>query len=41
MNKINVKEDCKVLFIGDSITDVRLNRRKRFSIKDKIYMLYS
>ena len=40
MNKIIIKKDSKVLFIGDSITDVRFNRRKRFSIKGKnIYAL--
>ena len=40
MNKINIKKDSKVLFIGDSITDVRFNSRKRFSIKGKnIYAL--
>lgn len=40
MNKIIIKKDSKVLFIGDSITDVRFNSRKRFSIKGKnIYAL--
>lgn len=40
MNKITVKKDSKVLFIGDSITDVRFNSRKQFSIKGKnIYAL--
>ena len=40
MNKIIIKKDSKVLFIGDSITDVRFNSHKRFSIKGKnIYAL--
>ena len=40
MNKIKIKKDSKVLFIGDSITDVKFNSRKRFSIKGKnIYAL--
>ena len=40
MNKITIKKDSKVLFIGDSITDVKFNSRMRFSIKGKnIYAL--
>ena len=40
MEKIQIKKDCKILFIGDSITDVKFNRRKRFTIKGKnIYAL--
>ena len=40
MEKIKLKKDSKVLFIGDSITDVKFNRRMRFSIKGKnIYAL--
>lgn len=40
MDKIELKKDSKVLFIGDSITDVKFNSRMRFSIKGKnIYAL--
>ena len=40
MDKIIIKNDSKVLFLGDSITDVKFNRRQRFSIKGKnIYAL--
>ena len=38
--KIQIKKDSKILFIGDSITDVKFNRRKRFTIKGKnVYAL--
>lgn len=40
MDKVILKKDSRVLFIGDSITDVKFNRRKRFSFKGKdIYAL--
>lgn len=40
MEKIQIKKDSKILFIGDSITDVKFNRRKRFTIKGKnVYAL--
>ncbi|MBR6568433.1 MAG: SGNH/GDSL hydrolase family protein [Clostridia bacterium] len=40
MEKIQISKDCKILFIGDSITDVKFNRRKRFTIKGKdVYAL--
>ncbi len=40
MDKIILKKDSRILFLGDSITDVKFNRRKRFSIKgNKIYAL--
>lgn len=40
MEKIQIKKDGKILFIGDSITDVKFNRRKRFTIKGKnVYAL--
>ncbi|MBQ9913642.1 MAG: SGNH/GDSL hydrolase family protein [Clostridia bacterium] len=40
MEKIQISKDSKILFIGDSITDVRFNRRKRFTIKGKdVYAL--
>ncbi len=40
MENIILKKDSRVLFIGDSITDVKFNRRKRFSMKGKnIYAL--
>lgn len=40
MDKITLNKNSKVLFIGDSITDVKFNRRKMFSIKgNKIYAL--
>lgn len=40
MDKIILKKDSKVVIIGDSITDVKFNKRKRFSIKGKdVYAL--
>lgn len=40
VEKIQISKDSKILFIGDSITDVRFNRRKRFTIKGKdVYAL--
>lgn len=40
MDKIKIKKNSKVLFLGDSITDVKFNSKKRFSIKGKnIYAL--
>lgn len=40
MDKIAIKKDSKVLFIGDSITDVKFNFRMNRSIKGKtIYAL--
>lgn len=40
MEKIILEKDSKVLFLGDSITDVKFNHRKRFSIKGKkVYAL--
>ena len=40
MEKIQIKKESKILFIGDSITDVKFNRRKRFTIKGKnVYAL--
>ncbi len=40
MNKITIKKDSKVLFFGDSITDVSFNRRMNKTIKGKnIYAL--
>lgn len=40
MEKIKIKSDSTVLFIGDSITDVKFNRRFRFKIKgNKVYAL--
>ena len=40
MEKIQIKKDSKILFIGDSITDVKFNRRKRFTIKgENVYAL--
>lgn len=40
MDKITIKKDSKVLFIGDSITDVKFNFRMNRSIKGKtIYAL--
>ena len=40
MDKIKIKKDSKVLFIGDSITDVKFNHKKRFSIKGRnVYAL--
>lgn len=40
MDKIIINKNSKVLFIGDSITDVKFNRKKRFKIKGKnIYAL--
>ena len=38
MDKIVLNKNSKVLFIGDSITDVKFNSKKRFSFKgNKIY----
>ncbi len=40
MDKIILQKDSKVVFIGDSITDVKFNHRMRFKIKGKnIYAL--
>ena len=40
MNKIQIKKDSKILFIGDSITDVKFNFRMMKSIKGRnIYAL--
>ena len=40
MDKTVLNKNSKILFLGDSITDVKFNRRKRFSIKGKnIYAL--
>lgn len=40
MNTIALKKGNKVVIIGDSITDVKFNRKKRFSIKgNNIYAL--
>ena len=40
MEKILISKGSKILFIGDSITDVKFNRRKRFTIKGKnVYAL--
>ncbi len=40
MGKILINKNSKILFIGDSITDVKFNRRMRFKIKGKdIYAL--
>lgn len=40
MDKIIINKDSKVLFLGDSITDIKFNRSKMFSIKGKnIYAL--
>ena len=40
MEKIILNKNSKVLFIGDSITDVKFNSKKRFSFKgSKIYAL--
>ena len=40
MEKIILNKKSKVLFIGDSITDVKFNSKKRFSFKgNKIYAL--
>lgn len=40
MNTIALKKGTKVVIIGDSITDVKFNRKKRFSIKgNNIYAL--
>lgn len=33
MEKIIIKKDSRVLFLGDSITDTVFNRKKRFSIR--------
>ena len=37
MNKITVNKNSRVLFIGDSITDVKFNSKMRFKIKGKKY----
>ncbi len=40
MQKIKLRKDSKLLFLGDSITDVKFNRRMKFSIKGKeVYAL--
>ena len=40
MEKIILNKNSKVLFLGDSITDVKFNSKKRFSFKgNKIYAL--
>ena len=40
MDKVTIKKDSKVLFIGDSITDVKFNFRLRRRIRGrKIYAL--
>ncbi len=40
MEKIKLSKNSTVLFIGDSITDVKFNRRFRFKIKgNKVYAL--
>ncbi len=40
MDKIIIKKDTKVLFLGDSITDVKFNRKQSIKIKGKdIYAL--
>lgn len=40
MEKIKIRKDSKVLFIGDSISDKKFNRKMRHSIKGKnIYAL--
>ncbi len=40
MKKITLNKNSRVLFLGDSITDVKFNARKRFSIKGKdVYAL--
>lgn len=40
MNTIALKKGNKVVIIGDSITDVKFNRKKRFSIKgNNVYAL--
>lgn len=40
MDKIIIKKDSKVLFLGDSITDVKFNRKQNLKIKGKnIYAL--
>ena len=40
MSNIIIKKDSTILFLGDSITDVKFNNRKKFSIKGKnIYAL--
>lgn len=35
MDKIIINKNTKILFIGDSITDVKFNRKNRFKIKGK------
>ncbi len=40
MNRITLKKGNKVVIIGDSITDIKFNRKKRFSIKgNNVYAL--
>lgn len=40
MEKVTLKKDSKVLFLGDSITDAKFNSKMRFSIKGKdVYAL--
>lgn len=40
MDKIVIRKNSKVLFLGDSITDVKFNSRQRFKIKGKnVYAL--
>ncbi|MBQ8503392.1 MAG: SGNH/GDSL hydrolase family protein [Clostridia bacterium] len=40
MEKIRINKNSRVLFLGDSITDVRFNRKQRFNIKGRnIYAL--
>lgn len=40
MGKIVIRKNSKVLFLGDSITDVKFNSRQRFKIKGKnVYAL--
>ena len=40
MGKIVIRKNSKVLFLGDSITDVKFNRKQRFKIKGKnVYAL--
>ena len=40
MEKIRIKKNSRILFLGDSITDVSFNRKQRFKIKgSNIYAL--
>ncbi len=40
MDKITIKKDSKILFIGDSITDVKFNSKQKYKIKGKnVYAL--